>query len=357
MCESPWSRIGDGSDDTQQPAYIIAQLGLNHNGRVACARQLIRQASAAGADGVSLPVYRTDAVISRQAEPVPQREEQIGDIAEDPRNLLGRCELALEAFDDLFELAREQGLDVVPAPRDRGSLDRLPPDKLHGLLVKAGDLSFPALLQACAATSFSLLLSTGLIQLEEIDDLIDSFSNREKTNDLILLYQACCYPARMEDLDLNTIATYKARYNHLAGFSDHTTSYLASQISVSLGADVLVKYLTMDRGADGPDHAISLEPEPFHEYVRGVRKAEEALGSGQKNMSERETELRPHLRRSLAVRHRVEQGQVVSGDDLTALRPAHGIPAHRREDVAGRPLSTTRRAGELLFPDDLPDEK
>ncbi len=335
------------------PSYIVAHLGLNHNGRASEARQLIRQADAAGADAVALPVYHTDAVVSEQAELAPGRRDHLGHPSGSPRNMLGRYELAPETVHELFSFADERGLDVIPAPRDTDSLSELSPHEWSGLLIEAGDLTFTALVDACADTGLPVLLSTGLHTLDEVDQVITRLTDSTSTGSLLLLYQACCYPAGKDDLDLHTITHYDNRYEQTIGFSDHTTGFQAAEMAVALGAGIIVRHLTLDRDADGPDHIIGLEPERFHTFIQRIRKVENALGSGEKEMSQTERDLRPHLMRSLAVRHSREAGTELQPEDLTALRPAEGIPVRQRDGVIGKQLTGDKRSGELLFPDDL----
>jgi sialic acid synthase SpsE len=346
-------RVNLDGNGTETPVYVVAHLGLNHNGRASDARQLIRQADAAGADAVALPVYHTDAVVSEQAELAPGRREHVGELSENPRNMLGRYELAPETVHDLFAFAGERDLDVLPAPRDTESLSELSPDKRSGLLIEAGDLTFTPLVEACADTGRPLLLSTGLHELDEVDRVMDHLSDTAPAGNLIPLYQACCYPATVDDLDMRTLSKYVERYGTTVGFSDHTTGFQAAEMAVSLGAGVIVRHITLDRDADGPDHVIGLEPERFHTCVRRIRDVENALGTGQKAMSDTERQLRPYLLRSLAVRHSTEAGTSLEPEDLTALRPAEGIPLRRRSNVTGKQLNTDRKSGELLFPEDL----
>lgn len=351
--QAPHYRIGQRDLNTEAPVYLIAHLGLNHNGRTAEARRLIKQADAAGADAVSLPVYRTDSVVSEEAELVPGRRGHVGDLARNQRNMLGRFELALEAIDELTSLAGERNLDVVPAPRDRTSLSHVRSLDPDALLLAAGDLTFPLFADQCGNTDVPLLLSTGVTTLEELDQVMEHLRDRSPVPPLVPLYQVRSYPPEAEELDLKTIPAYENRYDTPTGFLDHTTTHQAAESAVSLGARVIGKYLTSDPEAEGPHHAISLEPERLHTFIERIRTLESALGRGEKLMPDSEQRARPYLRRSLAVTSSLDEGTSLRKEHLTALRPEEGIPADQMDQVLGKRLTTQKHAGEHLYKQDL----
>lgn len=351
------TRIGQRAIGSGEPVYVIALIGLNHNGRTADARRLIKQADAAGADAVCLPVYRTDSVVSEQADLVPERRDHVGDLARNQRNMLGRFELALEAVDDLASVARERDLDVIAAPRDLESLSHLGSLNLPALLIEAGDLTVQPLLDECAATERPLLLSTGLATQEELDRVVERLREQQPDVQLVPLYQACCYPPEPDELDLRTIPRFANRYDAPTGFLDHTTTHQAAESAVSLGASVIGKYLTTDPDAPGPHHAISMEPESFHAFVQRLRTLETTLGNGEKRMSETEQNTRPFLRRSLAVMNTLDEGETLRKEHLTALRPGDGIPADQLENVVGTRLTKRKNAGEILYEQDVSNDR
>jgi len=338
---------GPGSD-----AYLVADCGINHDGRPAHARRLVRQAAAAGADAVLFRVFRTDALVSEEAETSDAR----GAGERLQRNMLGRRELPLEAFRELSEEATDRDLRFLTAPRDRESLSFVRSIEVDAIQVEPGDLTHLRLLRSLRDRSVPVLLSTGLADMGEIDRATQVLASDEEDPPAVLLYGVTLYPATPEQLDLQTLTTYANRFDRPVGFRDRTTGHEAAQMAVALGASVIQKGLTLDRDADGPEHRAALEPEPFHEFVKHVRSAGDARGAGEKSIPDNARALRASLRRSLAVRRNMAAGERISEDDLAALRPASGLPPSAFDQVTGRHLATDKRAGELLHERDLTND-
>ncbi len=340
------------------PPYIVAEVGINHNGKQDRALQLLRKSAGAGVDAVKFQVYRTDDLVSPAADPAPYQKEQMNRSLKSQRNLLGRMELPFSFFEELAGAAREEGVDFLATPFDLESLSFLETLDPPAIKIGSGDLTNHQLLGEVQKTDRPVILSTGMASFEEIDRAIEVLrpdyrgegpnQKGESPRDLVVLYCVSLYPAPFSSFDLRTIETYRSRYGIPVGFSDHSTGMRAAEIATALGSCLFEKHVTLDRTDEGPDHAASLEIPELFDYVERIQTAYKAIGSGEKEMTEEELEMRNYARRSVGVRRNVDAGETLSADDLVALRPATGIPASDFEEVIGRTAAESIRAGTIL---------
>ena len=303
--------------------YIIAEAGVNHNGDLGLAYQLVDAAKNAGADCVKFQTFKAKEAVTATA-PKASYQLKVTDPNESQIEMLQHLELSHEAHHELFHYCRQLGIDFLSTPyslEDIAFLERL---GVSAYKIASGQIVEPEFLRTLARTGKPLYLSTGMATLAEVDDAVRLI--RDAGNDgLVLLQCTTNYPSRPEDANLRSIATMAAAFGTVMGYSDHTQSDTACLVSVGLGVRVIEKHLTLDKGMPGPDHSCSAEPEEFARLVRLVREAELTLGTGCKEPCAAERDNARGMRRSLVAARAIKAGELFAADLLTCKRPGTGI--------------------------------
>lgn len=332
-------RIGEG-----EPPFVIAEAGVNHDGSVELALQLVEAGADAGADAIKFQTFSAEAVVLDHA---PQAAYQLArSPAGSQLEMLRGLELPASAWPALMARAKELGIVFLSTPFDLASVALLADLGVPAFKVGSGDLPNLVLLRAVAAHGKPVLLSTGMAELPEVEAAVDDL-RRHGDPPLVLLQCTSAYPAPAEDANLRAMATLRDRFGVPVGYSDHTQGIATATAAAALGAVMIEKHLTVDRSRPGPDHAVSLEPAGFRELVGAVHDAWVALGDGTKTPRPQELDVSRAARRSLVTRRAVAAGTVLRAEDIGAMRPAGGISPLRLDEVIGR-----RAAGDLppLYP-------
>jgi sialic acid synthase SpsE/CMP-N-acetylneuraminic acid synthetase len=327
--------------------FVIAELGVNHNGRVEVVEQLIDAAAAAGADAVKLQTWDTDELVTPDA-PLADYQHQPGG-ASTQYELLKKLELPAAALGPLKARAEARHLEFFSTPDDHGSADVL--ERLGVRLFKIGsaELTNIPLLQHIAAKRKPVILSTGMATLDEVEAAvraIESAGNRS----IALLHCVSAYPSLTEDSNLRAMHTL-AGFGHPVGFSDHTLGTTTAMAAVALGAAVIEKHLTLDKSLPGPDHRASLDPAEFREMVAAIRVVEGALGDGAKRPTAAELRMRAHVRRVIVAARPLRAGQVITEDDVVLRRANHGMAAAALATLVGRTVRCDITALTPITPD------
>jgi N,N'-diacetyllegionaminate synthase len=346
----PTIRIGEREIGAGRAPFVSAELGVNPNGSPELAARLVDAAAAAGAEAVKLQTFRSDQLALPEAPQAAYQRTRAA--ASSQRAMLRELELPNEAVEELRGRARSLGIELLSSPFDVESVAVLVDAGVPAIKIGSGDLTNLLLLRAAAATGLPLIVSTGMATLDEIDGAVADL--RQHGNPAVaLLHCVSVYPAPADLVDLRAMATMAERYGVPIGFSDHTTGIGVAVASVALGATIVEKHLTLDRSMGGPDHAASLEPEPFAQMVVAIREAHAALGTGEKAPRAEEDDVRAVARRSLVIARPVPAGHPLTTDDLVAMRPAAGLSPMLVDAVVGRRAATDLEAGRLLGPTDL----
>ena len=339
-------RIGPGS-----PCFVIAEAGVNHNGDVGLAVKLIDAAVAAGADAVKFQSFRADELASRSA---PKAGYQMADGApgESQWDMLKRLEFGQVEFARLKDYCERVGIIFLSSPFDVASVDLLEGLGVAALKIPSGELTNHALLERAARSGKSILMSTGMCEMEEVAEAV-AVIERSGAAQLALLHCVSTYPAAAENCNLRAMATMRDRFGVPVGFSDHTLGADVAIAATALGADVIEKHLTLDRSMNGPDHAASMEPGAFGEMVKSIRRAASALGDGVKGMAEVERANREVVRRSVVLNVDLAAGVTIERSHLSSCRPAGGIRPEEMESVVGKRTARAIKAREMLHWSDL----
>jgi len=339
--------IGNRSIGTDNPVYIVAEIGINHNGDMNLAKMIIDAAREAGADSVKFQNYRTEDFVPT-ASVTHTYISQGHTVTESQYEMFKRYELSDEQVIDLSEYCRKVGIDFHSTPTNSDGVALL--QKLGvGVLKNGSDyLSNLPLIESMARTGLPTVLSTGMATEKDIEEAISAFS-MAGGRDVILLHCVSQYPAPLEELNLRRIPALSKKFNCPVGFSDHTNGMLAACLAVSLGACWIEKHFTLDKSLPGPDHAFSSDPNEFAELIRRVRDSESALGVANLDMhSERENQSGLSFRLSCAAASDLPGGTVLREEDIAFFRPGDGLPPKHRNQLVGRQLVCDVKRGQIF---------
>lgn len=355
-----------------QHVFIIAEAGVNHNGSPDLALRLVDAAAEAGADAVKFQTFKSEAVVGRFAEKAEYQKDSTG-AGESQLEMVRKLELSPDAHRAVLARCRERGIQFLSTPFDEGSARFLVHELDVPLLkVPSGEITNAPLLLAVARLGRPLIVSTGMATLGEVEMALgivafaflgrtglpgeaafrDAWASNEGRAALAgrvsLLHCTTEYPAPFDQTNLAAMDTLAAAFGLPVGFSDHTPGISIPIAAVARGATIIEKHFTLDRTLPGPDHQASLEPGELTAMVAGIRQVEAAIGHGRKVPCPAEWGNRTIARRSLVAARDVARGEIWSEDNLTAKRPAGGIPPLRFWEILGRPASRDYQADERL---------
>lgn len=331
------------------PCFVIAEVGVNHNGDLDLAHRLIDAAVASGADAVKFQTFTPELLAASDAPKAEYQEAR--DPSSSQLEMLRRLRLDGAAHAVLQRHAGDVGILFLSSAFDRESVQLLDSLDVPAIKVPSGEITNRDLLAAIGATGRPVLMSTGMATIDDVDRAIEWVG--AATSDLLLFHCVSRYPAPPEDANLKAMDALRERYGVPVGWSDHTEGIAVSTGAVALGANAIEKHLTLNQTLPGPDHAASLEPDEFAEMVRAIRTVESALGSGAKAPAEGEAELAAIARKSLHWSRALERGAVIADTDLVALRPGTGIPPSESSRLIGRRVAVATVAGRMVRPDDV----
>lgn len=333
-------------DSVRQRLTVIAEAGVNHNGDLALAHQLIEVAARSGADAVKFQTFDPALLVSEHAKTTPYQRERGG--ADDQQSLLAALTLPTEAWGELRDHADNLGLSFLSTPFDLGSARLLAELGVAAIKTSSGELTNTPFLRAIAELGLPMLISTGMGDEDEVAIAVEA---TKAAPAVTLLHCVSAYPAPVGEANLNVIPALAARHGVPVGWSDHTLGTTTAVAAVALGATVLEKHVTTDRTLTGPDHAASLEPDELTEYVSAVRDAWSALGDGLKRRMPSEMANATLVRRSWHAARDLPEGHVIKPDDVVTLRPELGISPSIV--VVGARVLRAVSAGDPLVPSDV----
>ena len=334
-----------------QPAFVIAEAGVNHNGSLQTAIELVHAASNAGADCIKFQTFQPDQVVTASA-PKATYQLSVTDPAESQLAMLEKLELQRASYSDLINACKNDNVIFSSTPYDEDDIAFL--DSLDVPFYKAASMhcAEPHFLEVMAKTGRPIILSTGMANWSEVDTAVAAIRNTGNDG-LILLQCTTNYPSVVHDANLRTMVAMAERYDCLVGYSDHTQSHTACLASIALGACVIERHLTLDRTMPGPDHSSSDAPDEFQSLVRSIREVEAALGSHEKRPTEAEKRNMTGMRRSIVTRRPVPKGKILSDQDLICKRPATGILPSQWSQLIGKRAERDIPEGVQLTWEDL----
>lgn len=325
-------RMGDRWLGAGEPVFVIAEIGLNHNGDLDLALELIDLAAEAGADAVKFQKREVDLCFTKEAldAPYPGRNSFGATYGDHKRAL----ELDAAQYEALRRRSAERNVAFLVTPFDRVSADLVERLDCPAFKIASHNMTNLPLLDHVARKRRPILLSTGMAHMAEVDAAVATI--RKHHTELVLLQCTSSYPAKASELNLNVLTTYAERFGCPVGYSAHEPDEATLYAAVALGACVLEKHFTKDKGLRGPDHAASFEPAELARAIAGVRAVSAALGSRDKRVMDAEWKNREKHHRSLVSAVAIPRGRVIEPGMLITKAPGTGFPPARLADVAGR---------------------
>lgn len=334
-----------------QPCFVIAEAGVNHNGDLALALELVEIAARAGADAVKFQTFDAARLVTSDAPKAEYQAKTTG-TDESQYEMLRRLELSLDDHRALIERCEQRGVLFLSTPFDEESADMLDALNVSAFKTPSGELTNLPYLQHVARKGKPMIVSTGMATLGEVEEAIDAIAEGQG-DQVVLLHCVSNYPADPATVNLRAMETLSRAFGVPAGYSDHTNGLEIAFASVALGASVIEKHFTIDRTMPGPDHPASLEPDELASLVRGIRSIESALGDGRKFPSPQELDTARVARKSLVLARDIAPDKPITNEDLVVKRPGTGITPKHRQRIVGRTVRFALRAGTVLTWDAL----
>ncbi|KKO54972.1 N-acetylneuraminate synthase [Paenibacillus sp. DMB20] len=338
------TRIGEGGHS----AYIIAEIGVNHNGSLQRAKECIDQAAACGADAVKFQTFKSEKLVTKQARKAAYQTENTRS-SESQLEMLRQLELSFGDFISLKEYCKEKNIDFLSTPFDEESADFLNRIEVDAFKIGSGDMNNLPFLEKIDRYGRLVILSTGMADLKEVELSLSVF----KESSVALLHCTSDYPAPLEDVNLLAMRTMAEKFGKVTGYSDHTDGIEISIAAAALGAKIIEKHFTLDRSLPGPDHRASIEPQDFKRMVQAIRNVESALGDGIKRCMPSEESTKQVARKSIVMSRSKRVGEILQEGDLTIKRPGTGIEPKFYRDLLGKQLLNDVQEDQLLQWSDL----
>lgn len=327
---------------------VIAEAGVNHNGSLSLAKQLIDAAAAAEVDYVKFQTFKTENLVTLNAEKAEYQQRNTGE-TESQFSMLKKLELSKKDHEELIDYCRIRNVKFFSTAFDLESLDYLHSLNLGLWKIPSGELTNYPYLKKIAGFGEPVILSTGMSELEEVREALQVLlSNGLKREHITLLHCTTEYPTPWTDVNLRAMQTLQDTFGVNVGYSDHTEGIEVPIAAAALGAKVIEKHFTVDRNLPGPDHKASLEPAELKAMVTAVRHIEESLGDGRKIIAESERKNRDIARKSIIAARDIAQGEVLRETDLIVMRPGTGISPMRWNEVIGRIAIRDFRKGDCI---------
>lgn len=347
----PVVRIGDRSIGPDSPSYIIAEIGNNHNGSIELAKRLVELAVEAGADCAKFQMRDMSSLYRNEGD----SDDASADLgAQYTLDLLSRFQLPVDELLQVFDYCRELGIQPLCTPWDEASLARLEAYGMPAYKLASADLTNHPLLSAMARTGKTLICSTGMSTQGEIESAIAVL--KRHTAPYVLLHCNSTYPAPFKDINLAYIQRLQKLSGGVVGYSGHERGYSVPVAAVAMGAKVIEKHFTVDRGMEGNDHRVSLLPDEFAAMVRAIREVEEAMGyGGARGITQGEMMNREVLAKSLVASRPIRAGQLIADEDVQIRSPGQGLQPYFRSELVGRTAKRDMIEGDFFFQSDLVD--
>ncbi len=332
-------------------AYIIAEIGVNHNGNLDIAKKMIDAAKSAGADAVKFQTFSAESLVS-EGTPKVKYQESTTSFSETHFEMIKRLELSYQDHHILKSYCVDKKIDFLSTPYDIESAKFLNELGVKFFKTASADLVDLPLQTYIASTKKPTIIATGMASLGEIEKVVDIYEE-SNNQDIVLLHCVSNYPCSDSSLNLRAIKTIASTFSLPVGYSDHSNGYLAAAISVAFGAKVVEKHFTLDKYMDGPDHKASSTPEEFRCLVDAVRRVEVMLGSHRKSCQTEERGMLEVSRKSIFLKRSMVAGEIFTSDDLNLKRPGDGIEPIFLSKILGKKISCSQDAGYKLTWSDI----
>jgi len=359
---------------TSNKTFVIAEAGVNHNGSVEMAKQLVDAAVAAEADAVKFQTFKTESIVSRFAAKANYQKETTGS-KNSQFEMIKELELEEHNQKKLFDYCKEKGIQFLSTPYDLESVDFLAFElDLPILKIASAEITNGPLLLRAAQAQKSIILSTGMCEPNEIETALavlafgytekkvkpysgcfkqaySSSNGKSALMDKVKLLQCTTeYPAPYDEINLLAMKSLKDLFCLPVGYSDHTLGIEISLAATAMGASIIEKHYTLDRKLPGPDHRASLEPDELKKMIQGIRRIERAIGTPNKTCSPCEKKNRPVMRKSLIANKKIQKGERLTEQNLIIKRPGDGVSPMQYWDYIGKSADKDYEPDEKIYP-------
>ena len=328
--------------------FIIAEAGVNHNGSIELAYKLIDVASASGANAVKFQTFKTENLVSKNAQKA-EYQKQTTNQSESQFNMLKKLELDINAHKKLINYCKKKDIVFLSTPFDHESIDLLNELELQIFKIPSGEITNLTYLRHIGSLNKKVILSTGMSDLKEIGDAIKILTNSGTLKENItVLHANTMYPTPMEDVNLRAMQTIQNKFDVAVGYSDHTLGIEVDIAAVAMGATIIEKHFTVDKTMDGPDHKSSIDPEELNAMVNSIRNIEKALGSSIKKPSKSEIPNIIMARKSIVASKSIKKGELFTENNLTNKRPGTGLSPMEWDSIIGKVAKRDYQIDDVL---------
>lgn len=326
--------IGNKFIGGDHPCFIIAEAGVNHNGDIGLAHQLIDVAARSGADAVKFQSFIAEELVTPKAPKAGYQVQTTGEVGSQ-YEMLKALELNANDHASLKSYCEKKGIIYLCTPYDYASVDMLDQINVAAFKIASTDTTNIPLLRYVAHKGRPIILSTGMSTLSEVEQAVDALRVGGSDGKIVILHCTSEYPAPISEVNLRAILAMQQEFSCPVGLSDHTPSMGASPWAVAVGACVIEKHFTLNRDMPGPDHRASLDPSELSDLIRTVRDVEIAMGDGVKRPMPSEIPNKPLMQKSLVARRHIYAGEIIKAGDLACKRPGSGLAPSWFDRVVG----------------------
>lgn len=328
---------------------IIAEAGVNHNGSIELAKQLVDKAVEAGVDYIKFQTFKTEKLVAKSAQMASYQKKNIGTDDNSQFAMLKKLELSPKQHDELIVYCKEKGIKFFSTAFDLDSIDYLHSLNLGLWKIPSGEITNYPYIKKIAQYGEPVIVSTGMCEMQDIENAVATLLKwGTKKEDIIILHCNTEYPTPYQDVNLKAMDAIRNKFGVEVGYSDHTKGIEVPIAAVALGATVIEKHFTLDRNMEGPDHKASLEPDELKAMVSAIRNIEQAVGDGIKKVTDSEKGNIAVARKSIVAARDIKKGEIFSEDNLTVKRPGTGISPMRWEEVIGQVAKRDFSEEELI---------
>jgi N,N'-diacetyllegionaminate synthase len=328
--------------------FIIAEAGVNHNGSIKLAKELIDVAVESGADAVKFQTFKAESLVSKTAEKADYQKKTT-DASESQFDMIKRLELDVSTHKELLAYCQEKGIMFLSTPFDHDSINLLSDLGLQIFKIPSGEITNLPYLRHIGSLRKQVILSTGMSILQEVGDALNILINSGTLKESItVLHANTMYPTPMEDVNLNAMLTIQKEFGVAVGYSDHTLGIEVDIAAVAMGASCIEKHFTLDKTMDGPDHKASLELEELKAMVGAIRNIEKALGSSDKKPSPSESVNIDIVRKSIVANQKINKGDILTDKNITIKRPGKGISPMQWDEIIGTVATKNYQMDDLI---------
>jgi N,N'-diacetyllegionaminate synthase len=329
---------------------VIAEAGVNHNGDLEMASELIKVAAYAGADIIKFQTFNTEDIVTNNSKKAPYQIRNSRDnLNQSQKEMLENLELSASDHDFLIQKCKEYNIEFLSTAFDIKSLNSLNERGLKRYKIPSGEITNLPYLKHIVKFKKPIIMSTGMSTLNEIDTAVNILLDEGLPRENLTLLQCTTeYPAPMEEINLRVLETFRNRFNVKIGISDHSEGISVPIASVAIGASVIEKHLTLDKSLPGPDHKASIEPKDLEKMIRGIRDIEKALGDGIKKPSISEEKNKKVIRKSIVALKQIKKGDIFSYENIGCKRPGDGISPMQIDNIIGKKSKTNFEKDEMI---------